>query len=109
MNAAPRRDNALREQGEVESHSSTTKAKHSGSLQKPQGKQDTILSVLKAGTSLNRFEAELIGDHCLHSTISGLRNKGHKIHDEWEWVPTRFGKVHVKRYVYIGCADHGEV
>lgn len=65
-------------------------------------------SFLKSGTTLNRFEAERIGDHCLHSTISGLRNKGHKIGDEWELVPTRFGKVHVKRYAYIGCG-HGEI
>lgn len=27
--------------------------------------------------SLNRFEAERIGDHCLHSTISELRKAGH--------------------------------
>lgn len=109
MSTASRRDKGLRQQPFVGSNTSTIKAEVSGSLPKPQGKQDAILSVLKAGTSLNRFEAEQIGDHCLHSTISGLRNKGHKIHDDWEWVPTRFGKVHVKRYEYIGGADHGEV
>ncbi|MNR59524.1 hypothetical protein D3C85_1807950 [compost metagenome] len=27
------------------------------------------------GGSLNRFEAERLGDHCLHSTISALANR----------------------------------
>lgn len=68
-------------------------------------KETTILSILKSGNSLNRFEAERFGDHCLHSTIATLRSKGYQFHDAWEWVPTRFGKeVHVKRYAYIGNA-----
>ncbi|NEX61730.1 hypothetical protein G3574_11625 [Noviherbaspirillum sp. 17J57-3] len=58
---------------------------------------------MRAGQSLNRFEAERLGDHCLHSTISSLRAKGYQFHDDWEWVRTRFGReVHVKRYRYIG-------
>jgi hypothetical protein len=66
-------------------------------------KESTILAIMRAGNSLNRFEAERIGDHCLHSTIATLRGKGYLFRDEWEWVPTRFGKeVHVKRYWYIG-------
>lgn len=65
-------------------------------------KESVILTVLRSGQSLNRFEAEHLGDHCLHSTISTLRDKGYKFHDEWEWVPTRFGEVHVKRYAYGG-------
>lgn len=70
-------------------------------------KELTILAILKSGNSLNRFEAERFGDHCLHSTIATLRSKGHTFHDAWEWVPTRFGKeVHVKRYSYLG-ATHG--
>lgn len=53
--------------------------------------------------SLNRFEAERIGDHALNSTISVLRAEGHNIIDRWEEVPTRFGKTaRVKRYSYVG-------
>jgi hypothetical protein len=61
-------------------------------------KQGTILAVLGTRT-LNRFEAEPYGDHCLHSTISSLRAQGHIITDEWESVQTRFGATaRVKRY-----------
>lgn len=70
-------------------------------------KESKILAIMRAGQSLNRFEAEHLGDHCLHSTIATLRRKGHLFHDAWEWVPTRFAKeVHVKRYAYIGL-DRG--
>ncbi len=65
-------------------------------------KETTILAILMSGRSLNRFEAEPIGDHCLHSTIATLRSKGYLFRDEWESVPTRFGKtVRVKRYFYM--------
>lgn len=68
-------------------------------------KEGTILAIMRAGNSLNRFEAERFGDHCLHSTIATLRGKGYKFHDHWEWVPTRFGReVHVKRYCYLGAS-----
>jgi hypothetical protein len=68
-------------------------------------KKSIILAILMSGNSLNRFEAERFGDHCLHSTISELRSDGYLFHDEWEWVPTRFGKeARVKRYWYIGRA-----
>ena len=69
-------------------------------------KKAVILAVMRAGQSLNRFEAERLGDHCLHSTIAELRGDGYLFRDEWEWVSTRFGKeVHVKRYWYIGVAN----
>jgi len=68
-------------------------------------KQDRILTIMRAGRSLNRFEAESLGDHCLHSTIATLRREGHLFHDTWERVPTRFRtEVRVKRYRYIGSA-----
>lgn len=51
--------------------------------------------------SLNRFEAERIGDHCLNSTVSGLRKAGHKIYDQWEVVETRFKPTRVKRYFLL--------
>lgn len=66
-------------------------------------KEDSILEILKNGKSLNRFEAERYGDHCLHSTISTLKKKGAMFRAIWERVPTRFGVlVRVKRYFYIG-------
>jgi len=53
--------------------------------------------------SLNRFEAERLGDHALPSTIAVLRAEGHNILDRWEQVPTRFGaSARVKRYSYAG-------
>lgn len=65
-------------------------------------KETAILAILKAGQSLNRFQAERLGDHCLHSTIATLRSKGYLFRDEWETVPTRFGKsARVKRYTYL--------
>jgi hypothetical protein len=65
-------------------------------------KESTILAILMSGRRLNRFDAEPLGDHCLHSTIATLRSKGYLFHDEWESVPTRFGKtVRVKRYSYL--------
>ena len=64
-------------------------------------KEARILALLSE-RSLNRFEAELYGDHCLNSTISKLRAKGHIISSEWEEVPNRFGGLtRVKRYHLI--------
>lgn len=64
-----------------------------------QTKATEILLELYAG-SLNRFEAERKGDHCLNSTIAELRGKGIQIEDEWEKVPSRGsrGFTNVKRY-----------
>ena len=64
-----------------------------------QTKAAEILMELYAG-SLNRFEAERIGDHCLNSTIAQLRGKGVQLVDEWEKVPSRGsrGFTNVKRY-----------
>lgn len=62
-----------------------------------------VLATLRSGRSLNRFEAERIGEHALNSTISVLRAEGFTIIDRWEEVPTRFGKrARVKRYSYAG-------
>lgn len=42
--------------------------------------------------SLNRFEAEALGDHCLHSTISRLSNDyGLRFARESERVPNNWG------------------
>ena len=42
---------------------------------KPLSKIARVLKHLLTGASLNRFEAERIGDHCLNSTIAVLSNK----------------------------------
>lgn len=64
-------------------------------------KKEMILQELRL-RSLNRFEAERLGDHCLNSTVSQLRADGHVLYAAYEHVPTRFGKkVLVKRYSLI--------
>jgi len=60
-------------------------------------------ALFRAGISLNRFEAERYGDHCLNSTVSILRADGLMLVGIWEKVPTRFGvSARVKRYRYVG-------
>ena len=63
-------------------------------------KYSNIIDVFMTGNSLNRFEAEELGDHCLHSTVSTLVNTlGLEIHRKWEAVSNRFGgTTRVKRY-----------
>jgi len=64
-------------------------------------KKAAIVEALRHG-SLNRFQAERIGDHCLPSTISELRAEGYLIHAHAEQVMTRFGRnVRVKRYCLL--------
>jgi hypothetical protein len=51
-----------------------------------------ILAHLLTGASINRFEAERIGDHCLPSTIAVLANHyGLTIERKQERVPNRWG------------------
>lgn len=51
-----------------------------------------ILAHLVSGASLNRFNAEPLGDHCLHSTIAVLANQhGLKLIRQPERVPNRWG------------------
>ncbi|NHN76691.1 hypothetical protein HA520_05230 [Azotobacter chroococcum] len=56
--------------------------------------------LLEPGNSLNRFEAEKHGDHCLHTTISTLANShGLEIQRQTEEVPTNWGEpCNVTRY-----------
>lgn len=57
-------------------------------------KTAAILSVFYPDGSLNLFEAERIGDHCLNSTISTLANShGFKFIRTRESVPNRFGSM----------------
>lgn len=63
-----------------------------------EGKLQMMKRILEE-KSLNTFEAQKLGDSCLNTTISILRSKGVPVHDEWEAVPTRFGRPsRVKRY-----------
>jgi hypothetical protein len=68
--------------------------------QKTVTKLDRILAILANGRSLNRFEAERIDDHCLHSTISTLQGKhGLYFTREMEKVPNFLGEqTSVMRY-----------
>jgi len=63
-------------------------------------KEFTIIQYFLSGKSLNRFEAEALGDHCLPSTVSFLiRKYGLEIYRKMESVPNRFGSAtSVMRY-----------
>jgi hypothetical protein len=63
-------------------------------------KEFTIIQYLLMGNSLHRFEAEALGDHCLHSTISTISRKyAIEIPRELVQVSTRFnGTTSVMRY-----------
>lgn len=64
------------------------------------GKLDSMLRHFAHGKRLNRFEAERLGDHCLHTTISDLQIR-HLIRFNRTWVkvPNRFGsKTRVMSY-----------
>jgi hypothetical protein len=63
-------------------------------------KEFTIIQHLLLGNSLHRFEAEALGDHCLHSTISIIARKYNLvIPRKWVKVSTRFNSTtQVKSY-----------
>lgn len=65
-----------------------------------QSKISRLLAHLLTGASINRFEAERLGDHCLPSTIAALANRYQlDIKRETENVPNRFGGLtRVNRY-----------
>ena len=65
---------------------------------RPPTKLERILQLLILG-SLNRFEAEREGDHCLNSTISQIQSLGVLVGRMWESVPGFIGEpVRVRRY-----------
>ncbi|MEO1943789.1 MAG: hypothetical protein ABGY11_05765 [Candidatus Thioglobus sp.] len=59
-----------------------------------------IVEHFMSGKSLNRFEAELLGDHCLNSTVFSLhQDYGLDIPRKYEKITNRFGGISkVKRY-----------
>lgn len=77
-----------------------------GTAPRKPGKQASILLVFYRGHSLHRFQAEDIGDHCLHSTISALFNGYGLVFDrERVKVPNRFGtQTSVVRYRLDGSS-----
>lgn len=68
----------------------------------------TILKLFLQGRNLNRFEAEIHYDHCLHSTVSSLEDYGVRIARVWERVPCLGGKatVRCKRYWLEATMDN---
>ncbi len=51
-----------------------------------------VLAHLLTGASVNRFEAEHLGDHCLPSTVSRLQKRGLLIERQLEPVPNGWGE-----------------
>jgi hypothetical protein len=83
---------------------STTKRRDSSTKSKKVGKQEMMLVFFANGRRLHRFEAELLGDHCVPSTIPELQ-KIHGIYFNREMVkvPNRFGsKTSVMKYWLSG-------
>ena len=75
--------------------SSPSQANDSTTPAKRKTKLARILEHFVNGGSLNRFEAERLGDHCLNSTIAALCGS----HGLDERVPNRFGsETRVTRY-----------
>lgn len=59
---------------------------------KPRTKIARVLAHLLTGASLNRFEAERMGDHCLPSTVAALANRyGLTFQRRAERVPNGWG------------------
>lgn len=67
-----------------------------------------ILTHLVTGASLNRFEAERLGDHCLNSTIAVLANRhGLTFQRQRERVPNKWGApCSVTRYSLPAKEQH---
>jgi hypothetical protein len=63
-------------------------------------KYSNIIHVFHSGKSLNRFEAENFGDHCLNTTISTISSQlDLEIPRKMEKVPNHFGSLtNVMRY-----------
>lgn len=80
--------------------SSPSQANDNTPTPKRKTKLASVLEHFVKGGSLNRFEAERLGDHCLNSTIAALCSRhGLTFIRVDERVPNRFGtKTRVTRY-----------
>jgi hypothetical protein len=79
---------------------------HSPNCTSRKSKQATILLALYSGRSLNRFEAERLGDHTLPSSISSFVHC-HRLTFERhsERVPNNYGSLTtVTRYRLADCS-----
>lgn len=66
-----------------------------------------ILAYLLTGASINRFEAEDLGDHCLPSTIAVLANRhGLGFQRQPEKVPNRWGKPCLVTRYSLPAGEH---
>lgn len=66
-----------------------------------------ILAHLLTGASINRFEAEDLGDHCLPSTIAVLANRhGLTFKRQPECVPNRWGKPCTVTRYSLPASEH---
>lgn len=75
----------------ADSPNQTNHAEHS-TRTKPPGKLDSMFARFATGDRLHRFQAEKIGDHCLHTTVSSLQAKySLKFSRQWVKVSNRFG------------------
>ena len=69
-------------------------------------KEFTIIQHLLLGNSLHRFEAEALGDHCLHSTISIIARKYNLvIPRKWVKVSTRFNSTTQVKSYWLSTED----
>lgn len=75
---------------------------------KPPSKIARVLAYMLNDGGLIRFEAERLGDHCLHSTISSLANGyGLKFQRQLERVPNHWGEpCIVTRYTIPASERH---
>ena len=104
--AYPRNDNAT---GKGGAGGFTEQTSHNINGSAPGKKWETILRHLLDVGSLNRFEAEPLHDHCLHSTVSGLRRShGIEFDRKFETVPCLKGRAttKVKRYWIAPTPDN---
>ncbi len=70
----------------------TPKSKQSNNIKL--GKEDSMLHHFAQGKRLHRFQAEHLGDHCLHTTVSDLQSKYVIFFDRVRVkVPNRFGTL----------------
>ena len=73
---------------------------HGNCTTHPPCKWKRVLAGLILGNTYNRFEAEkVLNDHCLHSTVSSLQDKGLTVLRAYENVPGFKGiPTQVRRY-----------
>jgi hypothetical protein len=67
-----------------------------------------VLAHLLAGSSINRFEAERLGDHCLNSTIAVLANSyGLAFLRQQERIPNHWGAPCVVTRYSLPASEYG--